>query len=108
MANPGIKNVNRIYAGRQIILPHIEKKDLIVKDEDGNFHIHYASFYNFGQAQKSVQELINDKKEAFMIPSKQGDNLVYRVYIGIFKSQDDAESSLNDLKLKYLSFLDKK
>ena len=108
MANPGIKNVDRIYAGRQIILPHIEKKDLIVKDEDGNFHIHYASFYNFGQAQKSVQELINDKKEAFMIPSKQGDNLVYRVYIGIFKSQDDAESSLNDLKLKYLSFLDKK
>ena len=108
MANPGIKNVDRIYAGRQIILPHIEKKDLIVKDEDGNFHIHYASFYNFGQAQKSVQELINDKKEAFMIPSQQVDNLVYRVYIGIFKSQDDAESSLNDLKLKYLSFLDKK
>lgn len=108
MANPGIKNVDRIYAGQQIILPHIEKKDLIVKNEDGNFHIHYASFYNFGQAQKSVQELINDKKEAFIIPSKQGDNLAYRVYIGIFKSQDDAESSLNDLKLKHLSFLDKK
>lgn len=108
MANPGIKNVDCIYAGRQIILPHIEKKDLIAKDENGNFHIHYASFYNFGQAQQSVQELINDKKEAFIIPSKQGDNLVYRVYIGIFKSQDDAESSLNDLKLKHLSFLDKK
>ncbi|HHE65319.1 MAG TPA: hypothetical protein ENL09_04780, partial [Bacteroidetes bacterium] len=67
MANPGIKNVDRIYEGRQIILPNIEKKDLIAKDENGNFHIHYASFYNFGQAQQSVQELINDKKEAFMI-----------------------------------------
>jgi len=108
MANPGIKNVDCIYAGRQIILPHIEKKDLIAKNENGNFHIHYASFYNFGQAHQSVQELIHDNKEAFIIPSKQGDGLVYRVYIGIFKSRYDAESSLNDLKLKYLSFLDKK
>ncbi len=108
MANPSIKNVDLIYAGQKIILPHIEKKDLIAKDENGNFHIHYASFYNFGQAQQSVQALINDNKEAFIIPSKQGDNLVYRVYIGIFKSQDDAESGLNDLKLKYLSFLDKR
>ena len=108
MANPSIKKIDRIYAGQQIILPHIEKKDLIVKDENGNFHIHYASFYNFGQAQQSVQELINDKKEAFIIPSKQGDNLVYRVYIGIFKNQDDAESSLNDLNLKYFFFLSKK
>lgn len=108
MANPSIKNIDLIYAGQKIILPHIEKKDLIVKDEKGNFHIHYASFYNFGQAQQSVQGLINDNKEAFIIPYKQGDNLVYRVYIGIFKSQDDAESSLNELKLKHLSFLDKR
>ena len=108
MVNPSIKNVDVIYEGQKIILPHIEKKDLIVKDENGTFHIHYASFYNFGQAQQSVQTLINDNKESFIIPSKQGNNLVYRVYIGIFKSQDDAESSLNDLKLKYLSFLDKR
>ena len=71
-------------------------------------NLHYASCYNFEQAQQSVQELINDNKEAFIIPYKQGDNLVYRVYIGIFKSQDDAESSLNELKLKHLSFLDKR
>ena len=108
MANPGIRNVNRIYPGQEIAMPRIRRKNLIVKDEKGIYHIHYASFYRFKNAQQSVQDLIKDKdnQEAFVVPVRQGDNLAYRVYLGIFKDSDDAQKTLNTLKLKYFYFLD--
>ncbi len=108
MANPRIRNVNKIYPGQEIILPHIERKDLIVKDEKGLYHIHYASFFDSGEiAERCVQNLIKEHHEAFVIPVKQGENLVYRVYLGVFKSIDDAEKVLDKIELKYFDFLSK-
>ena len=108
MANPDIRNVNKIYPGQEITLPHIERKDLIVKDEKGLYHIHYASFFDSGEiAERCVQNLIKEHHEAFVIPVKQGENLVYRVYLGVFKSIDDAEKVLDKIELKYFDFLSK-
>lgn len=107
MANPGIRNVNLIYPGQEIILPYIEREDLIVKDEKGVYHIHYASFYRREDARLCIQDLIKENKEAYIISARQGDNLVYRVYVGTFKNSDDAKRILATLQLKYLYFLAK-
>ena len=106
-ANPGIKDINRIYLGQEIILPEIKGKDLIVKDESGAYHIFYASFFREEDAKRCVQDLIREGKDASMISARQGDNLVYRVYLGTFKNSDDAERVLDTLDLKYFSFFGK-
>ncbi len=107
MANPGIIDVNWIYPGQEIILPHIERKDLIAKDEKGVYRIHYASFYLREDATLCIQDLIKEDKEAHIISARQGGNPLYRVYLGTFKNNDDAEKALDNIKLKYFNFLPK-
>lgn len=107
MANPGIRDVNHIYPGQEIILPHIERKDLIVKDEKGAFRIHYGSFIRRNDARLCTQDLIEEDKKAATISARQGDNRRYRVYVGAFKDREDAEKLLDILQLKYFYFLGK-
>jgi type II secretory pathway predicted ATPase ExeA len=107
MANPGIRDVNLIYPGQDIIFPHIGRKDLIVKDEKGIYHIHYASFYNHKDATLCIQNLINKNQEASIFSTRQGDNLVYRVYLGMFKNSNEAKKTLDTLELEYFYFLAK-
>ena len=108
MANPGIKNVNCIYAGQKIILPEIKRDDLIVSGTEGAYHIHYASFYNFSEARHAAGKLLEQGLEAFIMPSHRSENTTYQVYVGIFSNHDDAAAQLHNLELKYISFLDKK
>lgn len=108
MANPGIKNVNCIYAGQKIILPEIKRDDLIVSGGEGAYHIHYASFYNFSEARHAAGKLLKQGLEAFVMPSHRSENITYQVYVGIFTNRDDAAAQLHNLELKYISFLDKK
>ncbi len=105
MANPEIKNVNKIFPGKKLILPFIEKKDLIVQNSDGNFHIHYASFYNYTDTKDTVQKLSKDNEMVFYVPVKQGENLVYRVYFGFFNKKEEAVEHINNIQIEYLSFL---
>jgi general secretion pathway protein A len=105
MANPGIRNVNRVYPGQKIILPQFDRKDLIVKDKKGHYRIHYASFYRREDATLCIKNLIKKNQEAFVISAQQGDNLVYRVYVGTFKNSDDAGKILDTLELEFFSFL---
>ena len=107
MANPGIKDTDRIYPGHEIVLPDIRRKDLIVKDETGLYHIHYGSFRRQEDAARCIQNLIKKNQEAFVIFSRQGNNRRYRVYVGTFKDRDEAEKILDTLELKYLHFLAK-
>ena len=106
MANPEIKNVNRIYAGQKLILPEISREDLIVCGAEGTYHILYASFYNFSSARQAAQKLINEGLTAFVIPTQRSENIIYQVYVGIFLNRDEATEQLAHLNLKYISFLD--
>lgn len=106
MANPDINNLDLIFAGQIIRLPQISRKDLIVKGPSGRFYIHYASHYQFEDAQKTVLDLIGDNMKAFIIPSIQGSNSVYRVYCGFFYSRLEAEEKIETLELKRLPFVD--
>jgi type II secretory pathway predicted ATPase ExeA len=109
-ANPEIYDINKIFPGQKIILPHIEKKHLVVKDRKGRYLIHYASFYNLKEAQQSCNRSKNNNDIVSVISTKhlQGENLVYRIYLGFFNSSDEAEKRLVDLKPKYLSFIIRK
>ena len=94
MANPGIKNVNCIYAGQKIILPEIKRDDLIVSGSEGAYHIHYASFYNFSEARHAAGKLLEQGLEAFVMPSHRNENITYQVYVGIFSNRDAAAAAI--------------
>jgi general secretion pathway protein A len=105
MANPEIKDINRIFAGQKINLPLIERKGLIKKDIIGNYSIHYASFYELENASRCLKELWNQDQKSFMIRTKQEGNKVYRVYYGNYKNLQDARKQLESLELEYLYFV---
>ena len=106
MVNSGIKSVDRIYVGQTILLPRIKKENLIGMDVNGKYHIHYASFYNYADASKCVEELRNRlQKKAVLVPAKQQESKVYRVYQGYFDSYDQARKALEHLQLKYHYFM---
>jgi len=105
MANPAIKNVNRIFIGQQISLPLLRREDLIKSDESGSYKIHIASFYNLDLARKYRQELVNESIKSSITPTRHQENEVYRIYCGMFNSRDEARKELKTMKLKYLSFI---
>ena len=104
-ANKNIKNINRIYHGQKITLPRITRDSMIVEGEGNNFHVHYASFYNFKDARLVTQKLLGEGKKAFLVPSRQGENQVFRVYMGIFPNRNQAEKAVRNLEFEYLPFL---
>lgn len=101
MANPSIKNVNLVYPNQKVFLPSLKRKDLLVKDKHGLFHIHYASFYRFKKAEAVLKELVNKGYKAFMIPNLQGENTVFRIYVGIFKNRNQGLQQLQHLELPF-------
>jgi phage tail protein X len=105
MANPEIKDINRIFAGQKINLPLIERKGLIKKDETGNYSIHYASFYKLEKALKCLKEIKNQNQKSFMIQTHQQKNKVYRVYYGNYENFQEAQKHLENLKLEYIYFV---
>jgi general secretion pathway protein A len=107
MANPKIRDVDLIYANQQILLPHIRRKDLIVKDGKGNYYIHYASFCSFGSTLEEIQALKSKNQKAFLFTAMMGKELVYRIYIGVFENYSEAEKEVQKIDFKHLPFLSK-
>ncbi len=105
MVNPQIKNVNKIFFGKKLVLPFIEKQDLIVKNGNGNFHIHYTSYYNYLYVNRIIKKFGKEKQLAFSIPVWQGENIVYRIYIGLFIDQASALGYMENLNFDHLPFL---
>ena len=110
MANPALRSVARDCTGRQLVYPKIKKMDLIGKNPDGTFHIHYASFYNLEPkiiATKLTEKLRLSNNKAAVVMSEQGDDLVFRVFVGEYKTRGEAETALENLEFEYLPFLQK-
>lgn len=105
MANPEIKNINKVFKNQKITLPIIESEDLIVKNPGGNYHIHYFSSYSYLKARKIVEKLSGQDHKVFLLPVKMGDNLVFRIYVGLFESKTDASNYMGKLDFRHLPFL---
>lgn len=106
LANPDIKDINRIYPGQEITLPEFSKTDLVAEGAPGNWYIHFASFYHYDTARMVLKETLKEQSLAFMLPCRQNDNTVYRIYVGAFDSESEAKEATNTLNFKYI-FLDK-
>jgi len=96
--NSKIEDIDRIEAGQRIELPlHLED----VYKHSGSpsyFSVHVASFRRFDEAQRMVNELIeNDEKPAIISAKIHERGLWYRVTIGEY--QNLAEASLNAKRL---------
>lgn len=108
MANESeIKNIHKVYLGQEIILPIITKESMVVSGEDNTFYIHYASFYRIEPARKAHQDLLSRGTEAFIIPARQGEHMVFRVYIGLFNDRETARMAAINLDFRQLPFLKK-
>jgi len=107
MANPQIKDVNRVVPNQDIILPDIKKEDLVVRDEKGTYYVYYASFDNLMEARASIRDLGKDGKDAQRTSVHEGEQGVYRIYIGPFKNREDVATCLNRIDFKYLPFLNR-
>jgi general secretion pathway protein A len=105
MANPTIQSVASDCTGQQRVFPKIKKKDLIGENPDGTFHIHYASFYRFEPATKLTEKLRLANKKAFFVKEMQGDDFVFRTFVGEYETREEAENAMKHLKFEHLPFL---
>jgi len=105
MVNPQIEDVNRVFPNQDVILPDVQKEDLVIREGEGAYYIYYASFNNLGDAKASVRDLVQDGKSASISVVHEGERGVYRIYIGPFSDRDELESFLNRMDFKYLPFL---
>jgi type II secretory pathway predicted ATPase ExeA len=105
ISNPSIIDVDKIFVGQFILLPDIVKKNLIITDNNGVFHIHYASFYNKYNAMLCAQTLKNKETNSYVKEAQQQKVTVYRVFYGDYTSYDDALKELENLDMVYFSNL---
>jgi hypothetical protein len=104
MANPDIKDINQIYTGQIVNMPVVQKKDLLHRDKMGNYYIHFASFYEEESAWQCLRQLRHKDQKSFVLPTRQQQNKVYRVYYGNYKSLAEAQKEIENLRFWYLSF----
>jgi phage tail protein X len=82
-ANPGIKDLDRIYVGDKILIPPIDIDSLIVVEDNGTLSIHLATFSAESDAQQ-FKKMLADRNYA---PSVYPVNIIgskpwYRVTLG--------------------------
>jgi type II secretory pathway predicted ATPase ExeA len=102
MANPNLKHLNLIHPGQKLALPVIEKENLIIKNENNQYYIYYQAYYDYARSHLSRNDLSKGNVKAFVIPAIQGSEMVYRIYLGVFKSHEDALKVLDTLNLKHM------
>jgi len=108
MVNPHIMNPNLIFPDQTIILPVINRKNLLEEDGNGFFYIHYASFSELSGARQCAEEFgMSGDKQGFVFPAQQQGCTIYRVYYGVFVDEAEALKYLENMDLKYLPFLNK-
>lgn len=89
--NPEIKNLNRVSAGKDLVLPHLTPETLLRKQPDGSYLLVMASFRSQTEANEYAARLGNKGYQVSISPRKVSDNLLlHRVEINGLKSLDEA------------------
>jgi type II secretory pathway predicted ATPase ExeA/phage tail protein X len=87
-SNPGIKDVNRIEVGQEILFPPLEGEEKM-----GTFTVHIASFKGFERARDYFQDLVEAGYEAYIIPANDpGKGAVFRIALGSFDIREDGDA----------------
>ena len=86
--NPGIRDLNIIEVGQEIIFPPLSRLN-----HGPTFTVHIASFKPFESARNMFQELLTEGHEAYVIPIYNTQaGKVFRITLGNFEDQQQAEN----------------
>jgi general secretion pathway protein A len=89
--NPEIKNLNRVAAGRNLLLPSLTPETLIRRQPDGSYSFIVASFRSLTGANEYAGRLSNKGYQVTITPRKVSDDLLlHRVEIGGLKNLEEA------------------
>jgi general secretion pathway protein A len=89
--NPKIKNLNRVPAGQDLLLPPLTRETLLRKQPDGSYRLIVASLHSLTGADEYAQRLRSEGYQVTITPRRVSDNLlVHRVEIGGLKNFEEA------------------
>jgi general secretion pathway protein A len=88
--NPGIKDLNLVFSGQDLLLPHLTRETLLRKEPTGSYRLIVASFRTRAAAE-SYARLLREKGHQVIITSNlSSDNLsLHRVEIGGLKTIEE-------------------
>ena len=85
--NPEIKNLNRMSAGKNLLLPSLTPETLLRKQPDGSYHLIVASFRSQTEADEYAGRLSNKGYQVTITPRRVSDDLLlHRVEIDGLKN----------------------
>jgi general secretion pathway protein A len=104
--NPEIKNLNRVAAGKDLLLPSLTPETLLRKQADGSYHLIAASFRSLAGANEYAGRLSNKGYQVTITSRKVSDDLLlHRVEINGLKNLEEANQTwLMGLKNEWLAF----
>jgi hypothetical protein len=89
--NPKIKNLNRVPAGQDLLLPPLTRETLLRKQPDGSYRLIVASFHSLTGAEEYARLLRSKGYQVTITPRRVSDNLlVHRVEIDGLKNFEEA------------------
>jgi general secretion pathway protein A len=104
--NPRIKNLNRVPAGQDLLLPSLTQETLLRKQSDGSYRLIVASFRSLKGADEYAGLLSNKGYQVMITPRRVSDDLLlHRVEIDGLKNLEEANQTwLTGLKNEWLAF----
>jgi type II secretory pathway predicted ATPase ExeA len=92
--NPGIKNLNLVFPGQNLLLPSLTRETLLRKQPTGSYRLIVASFRNLADA-SSYARLLGDKGYDVIVTSNlaSDDLSLHRVEIGGLKTLQEANKT---------------
>jgi general secretion pathway protein A len=104
--NPQISNLNRVSAGKDLVLPRLTPETLLRQQSDGSYNLIVASFRSQTEADEYAGRLSNKGYQVTVTPRRVSDNLLlHRVEINGLKNFDDANQTwLTGLKNEWIAF----
>lgn len=106
-ANAGLADINQVHAGQSVRFPAITRESMVVRGDDGKYHIHYASFFAEENARRVTERFVRAGRESFFTPCRQGASQVFRVFVGSFGRHAEAVEALKTIEFKNLPFLNR-
>jgi general secretion pathway protein A len=105
--NPQINNLNRVVAGRELLLPTLAQETLLRKQPDGSYRLIVASFPSQTGAYESARRVGNTGHQVMITPKRVSDDLLlYRVEINGLKNLEEANQAWETgLKNEWFAFV---
>ncbi|HEX9272922.1 MAG TPA: AAA family ATPase [Candidatus Binatia bacterium] len=92
--NPEIKNLNRVSAGRDLLLPSLTRETLLRRQPDGSYSFIVASFRSLTGADEYAGRLSNKGYQVTITPRRVSDDLMlHRVEIDGLKNLEQANQT---------------